>query len=295
MAKSVKIKCKYYQVMAMENGKCIEELYDLRSWLAKMEELSYDQRYKEVKGIKGRLEQLGVINNNIYGLNFMRMDEFSSAYILSKEEPAEHIDINVEEDEYIAKNTVCLYDSDNSIIMMQSNRGSYSEKSIESYINAFLGQMQCSLVPIIENVNLDRENLASSKLDIRLANVGEFSTSEDASFESIINGVTEMGANNLHIEVSVGRSRSKRLNAGPIRKIIRDIMNNRSCVTSAKIKLDDDQITGLYDIFDNFANDQIKCAIDTKGEVSFKTLSYNMYNKYITEGARERIINALQS
>lgn len=48
------------------------------------------------------------------------------------------MDIDVESNEHIAKNTVVLYDAENGIVMIQSNRGSYTEKSIQGYINSFL-------------------------------------------------------------------------------------------------------------------------------------------------------------
>ena len=86
-----------------------------------MGSLELPDRYKEVNGISGRLEEITQIEGtNIYALNFMRMDDVSTSYKLTKNTPAEHVDIEV--GEYIAKNTVCLYDPENGIMMIQGKK-----------------------------------------------------------------------------------------------------------------------------------------------------------------------------
>ena len=148
MSRTVKVKCRYYQVREMINDEVTENIFDLRSWIASVPQTDLEDRCKEENAVKGRVEEVvRVGDSEVYAMNFMRMDEVSTSYILKEADPAEHIDL--EEGEYIAKNTVCLYDADDGIIMIQRNRGGYSEKAIQSYINMFLDKDKCCLLPIM--------------------------------------------------------------------------------------------------------------------------------------------------
>ena len=81
MEKTVKIKCKYYQLRAVSNGNITENLYDLRQWINDIEEMPLDQRKRNVSNIVGRLEEQVVVGDSeCYVLNFMRMDEVSTVY-----------------------------------------------------------------------------------------------------------------------------------------------------------------------------------------------------------------------
>lgn len=297
MAKSVNISCRYYQVFALdENGDITNNLYDLRGWINDLLHKTFSEKYKDTNGIKGRLEDLGSVGGGeIYGLNFMRMEDFSSSYILSLNDPATHIDINIDADEYIAKNTVCLYDAENNIIMIQCNRGSYSEKSISSYINEFYDHPVCCILPIFENINFGGDNAEFMKLDIRLANIREFVPIPGTSFEEIIAGVNRVEGVNAHIEISLGNQRNSRLNSGEVRATIANLTNNRGCVSSAKVKMNDDQISGIYELFDNISSDNIKCVVDENGGISFDVLVNRMNDIYIYENARTRVLNAVNN
>lgn len=221
MATRVKIICKYYQVREFRNGNITENKYNLIPWLNRMRSLELPDRYKEVNGISGRLEEITQIEGtNIYALNFMRMDDVSTSYKLTKSTPAEHVDI--EAGEYIAKNTVCLYDPENGIMMIQGNRGGYADASIESYINDFFQSKKLEIVPIIENVNFMGANTEYLKLDVRLANIREFQPQPGGPFEKIIHGMNEVEGTNAHIEISLGRDRTSRLNQGKIQSTISD-------------------------------------------------------------------------
>lgn len=296
MGKKVKVKCRYYQVREQRNGEATDNLYDLRPWLEEMARKTFVEKCKEANGIKGRLEDVACIDGTeIYALNFMRLDEVSTSYKVKIANPAEHIDIDVNADEYIAKNTVCLYDADNGILMIQCNRGSYSEKSIQSYINQFYEMPVCCLLPIFESINFAGECTEYMKLDIRLANFRQFVPTPDSSFERIIDGMNRIEGVNAHIEISLGQNRNARLNSDEVRVAIADLVNNKACVPSAKIKLSDDQVSGVYDLFDNLCNDMIECLVDENGGIPFNRLAHRMNDKYIYEHTRERVVGALEA
>ena len=241
------------------------------------------------------MENLALVSREeeIYAFNFMRMEDVSTSYVLNINNPAEHVDIHIAADEYIARDTVCLYDPENGIIMIQCNRGSYSEKSIESYINEFYDEPVCTIVPIFENIDMLADSAEYMKLDVRLANIRNFVPTENTSFEKIVDGINRVEGLNAHIEISLGNARNARLNDGEVRRTLTDLYNNRGCVTSAKIKMSDDQISGIYDLFDNLSRDTIKCVVDENGGISFERMYGRMYDKYILEHAKTRVLRAV--
>lgn len=296
MATNVKISCKYYQVREYRDGNVTENTYSLITWLARMCTLNLQSRYREVNGIAGRLEDIvQIAGTHIYSLNFMRMEDVSTSYKLRKDTPAAHVDI--ETGEYIAKNTVCLYDSENHILMIQGNRGGYTESSIESYINEFLETKECSIVPIIENIDFLGDNAEYLKLDVRLANIRDFRPQIGSSFEQIIRGMNEVEGVNAHVEITLGRGNQARLNTDKMHGIISDLRNNRECVSSAKVRIQEDHISGIYDLFENFCKDEISITIraEDKGGIKFEKLSRKMNDIYSFQGAKERVLNALRA
>lgn len=296
MATNVKIVCKYYQIREYKDNDITEKTYDLIPWLNHINKLSLPDRYKEINGVAGRLEEIvGLETSGIYALNFMRTDEVSTSYKVRKDKPAEHIDIEV--GEYMAKNTVCLYDSKNEIIMIQCNRGGYAESSISSYINSFWDEQRCAIVPIREDINFTRDEAEYIRLDVRLANIKEYRPSKGSFFEGFINEMNRIEGLNAHVEISLGNNRKARLNKSEMKNTIVDLYNNAGCVSSAKIKLTDDNVTGLFDLFDNLCKDDIKITIndDDKGCVKFDKLANRMNDIYSFENAKQRVLNALKA
>lgn len=296
MTTNVKITCKYYQVREYKGNDITERKYDLIPWLNHINALSLQDRYKEANGIAGRLEEIASLETpNIYALNFMRTDNVSTSYRVRKDKPAEHIDIEV--GEYMAKNTVCLYDSENKIMMIQSNRGGYAESSISSYINSFWDEQRCALVPIKEDINLTGDSAEYIKLDVRLANIKEYRPARGSFFEGVIDGMNKIEGANAHVEISLGKNRKARLNKSEMRTTIADLYNNAGCVSSAKVKFTDDRVTGLFDLFDNLCKDDITMVIneEDKGCVKFEKLANRMNTTYSFENAKERVLSALRA
>lgn len=132
------------------------------------------------------------------------------------------------------------------------------------------------------------------KLDVRLANIRQFDATNNSSFEYFIDGINRVEGLNAHIEIGLGYNRGARLNQDEVRIAIADLVNNRGCVTSAKIRLSDEQKTGVYDLFDNLCNDTIVCSVNDKtGGIPFETLAERMCDKYIYEHSREKVLAAL--
>ena len=305
MAKHIKIKCRYYQVRAVVNGEVSVNTYDLRPWIDIMNGKLYTERKRILNGVMGRLEeQVQFENEEYYAFNFMRMDEFSSSYKTKDDAAAEHIDIDVIDDEYIAKNTVAFYDPEKSILMIQCNRGGYSESSIQNYINSFFQEQRCCLLPIFENIDVFSDANEYMKLDVRMGNLSEFVPTRNSCFESLIQAFRQLDGLTAHecgysipnyiVEIGLGHNRTKRLNGEQVRVALADLNNNRGCVSSAKVKLTDDQITGVYDLFDHIGHDEMECTIDEHGEIGFEYLAQRMYDTYVYAHSGDRMYNIVR-
>lgn len=144
------IKFTYYEVVTEVDNS--EKLYDLLFWFERISLLNISQRKLTINTIQGRLESIKKIDVNIYAMNFMRLDVSSDAYKVKDDKRAEHIDL--EDDEYLGRNTVALYDSERHIIMVQNNRGSYTANSVQHYINATNGDEVIYFRPIVNKFDI---------------------------------------------------------------------------------------------------------------------------------------------
>lgn len=296
-AKSVLVNFQYFQLWTV--GQEQEGLYDLTEWLNLINNLGYADRVKTVDDITGRAEEITGFENDdeIYAINMMRMDVISDTYVLTEDASAIHVDL--EEDEYIGKNTVFLYDNRRKVVMIQTNRGGYGVVGIESYINAFFEDgPKCHFRPIHNRFELNNNpNRHYYKLDVRFSNVREFHAHNSEEFEEIIRAFNRTDCLTAHIEMGVGYNynREKELSAETIQNVIMDIMdeNNRTCVSSAQVVLTDDQKSEVFNLFDNIMKDSIRFAIPPRGELGFEVMAVRMYETFV-DGSRARVYSILR-
>lgn len=286
--KQKKIKFQYFEVCTLKEGNPKEELYDLLIWIEKMVELDYEKRKKEIGGIEGRLEDIRVINDEIYALNFMRLDVVSDSYKVKTNKKAEHIDLA--DDEYIGKNTVVLYDPGLHILMVQCNRGSYNVPAMESYINVTNDEISY-IRPVKHDLNIDQcLNEKVLKLDVRFSDIRQFRPQKSDAFEKVIESCNDWECVTAHLELGLGYTKIESMNNDTIYCALEDIKANTENVSSAKIILDDDKKATVYDLLDNFEDDYITFTVPERGELGFEFMSDKMYEVY-TGGARARIVS----
>lgn len=293
MAKYAKIKFQYFEVCCFgEDGK--EELYDLKLWIEKINQQSFEERAINVRGIKCRLEDFAKKKiTGFYGMRFMRLDELSNTYKIKEKSPAKHIDLD--DDEYIGRSTVALYDPNLHVLMVQISRNGVSVGSIETYINLTMGADEdgekiCYLRPILNPLDtkgLEKRNIM--KFDVRFSNIMGYKASENPNMEKLIAVFREMYGVTAHIEVGLGRTKTTSMDSETVSGMIKDIQNNREHISSAKIKLSDDQKSNIYDLFDNILHNYIDFRIESRKEIEFLTMLDRMIEKY-REGTRHFIM-----
>lgn len=277
--KTKKMKCTYYEVVSMdENGD--EVLYDLRLWLMRIVGKTLPERKKEMdSGYEGRLENSIRIQQDVYALNFMKLDVASDTYKVKEDMRAEHIDL--EDDEYIGKNTVALYDPQNHIMMVQRNRGSFNAPAIETYINQTNEDEICYLRPITRQFNIaECTNHVVRKINVVCSNIRQFETGGSATFERIIEACNDLNALTVHLEIGLGYDRGASLNNETVYEVANIIQRNAGCVSSAKVTILDDEKQCVYDLFHNWDYDTLTFIVPERAELDFEYVAQKMYEVY---------------
>lgn len=283
--KNKKIKFQYFAPCCIdsENGK--EFIFDLLEWVRVMLTKSEKEKISDVNGVIGRCENIVQADTvTYYAFNFMRLDTNSNTYIVKENEEAKHIDLD--DDEYIGKNTVVLYDSVSHILMIQSNRGGYSASSIETYINYFLETKKCFLRPILDNFD-NGNHRKIKKLEVRFANIkGYKEKSTRRSFENIINQCDKLHGCSAKIEITIDRKNIDQLDNETIRDSIKDLKESKDNLSTAKVYVCDDiddKKSAVFDLFDNIAHDYKNFSVPERGELGFEYLYQEMKNLYSTK------------
>ncbi len=295
--KRVNIKYQYYQLCTFDGENYTEDLYDLVEWIGRVGVLPLEKTVHDVDGIEGRLEKIvPVYDNRFYSMNFMRLDVISNTYILKKDEEARHIDLD--ENEYIGKNTVVLYDPTHSIAMVQCNRGSYGAFSLQNYINSFNedGNL-CYFRPIYNNLDIEElQKYSTVKMDVRFANVRQFKP-KSKFFERILNSFEELECYGAHIECTLGYTKNTELSKETVYAAACDIRDpqNKGAISSARLKLSSDQESNVVELFDNVFVDNIPFTIPPRKELDFETMTNAMLKQYYDKRSRNKLYRILEN
>ena len=280
MSRKVNITCRYYNVVTYtENNDTQPQKYDLLEWLNKMASITLAERTKTMGQTKGRLDDTSV-NGHYYALNFVKMESYSSTYIVTEEKSAKHVDISIENDEYIGKNTVAIYDSKKSCLMLMGNQGGFSAHNVTSYINSFYEKPVCILEPVKLKKDFSRPENKFGKIQIKISSVDDYRCSKGNAYEDALEKARSMGASTASFEFSVGRNRSKYLDANIVRTIISDAFTNMGAVSIARVKMEDEDGTAIYNLFEDVKNEVISLTADSKGEIAYKTIAKAMVEAY---------------
>lgn len=278
--KEVAIKFKYYRVCKVgENNRT--EKYDLMKFIESVNNKNSSDLKQTVNGTTGRIEKIIHEGITFYGLNFMRMDSISNEYKIKNDGEAEHIDL--EEGEYIGKNTVVMYDRDNHVLMVQSNRGGFSETAIQNYMNIWSDELDAHIVlsPILNNIDKGfiRNKMVRS-FEIRIEDVSLYKPKTTNNFNGIISCMNEMGNKSLFLKLSVGRTKSAELNNDKILDVYDDVVENQEAIKSARAKIYDDGKSATIDLLENFEHSFIVFNVKERGELKFKDVFDKMIEVY---------------
>ena len=281
MSRYVNITCQYFKVKkySKEGNGSNDELFDLCDWLVKINGMSLEDLVKDINEVRGRLDSKRK-KDNFYCLNFIRMEEYSSTYIVKQNEKAKHVDISIADEEYIGKNTVAIYNPETAIIMVTKNRGGFSGRTIQEYINSFYEEPACYLEPIKLKKDFYNPYSKFGKINIKIESLKDYIPTKGVIYEDALRSALEMSAQTYTFEVGVGRKRNEYLDAEVVRAIISDVLSNMGAVSIARVRMTDEQGTAMYDLFENIHKSTIKMRTDDKGEIEYSKIALEMINTY---------------
>ena len=279
MSRKVNITCRYYWVKSYTEEGTSEDKYDLLEWFDKISDMTLAELTQQVGQVKGRLDEI-TQRGAFYALNFVRMESYSSTYIVTEEEKAKHVDISIEDDEYIGKNTVAIYDSNRQIIMLMGNQGGFSAHTITSYINSFFESPVCFLDPIKTKKDFMGPEKKYGKIKLTISSVNDYVQKNGCAYEDALNRAREMDAMTMSFEFGTGRKKGVHLDADVVRTIISDAFNNMGVVSVARVKMEDEEGTAVYNLLENVKNTVISLKADSKGEIEYKVIADAMVNAY---------------
>lgn len=282
--KNIPVKFLYFFVMDFEGTKKC----DLSPWINAICSRGLEDRLCDVMDTKGRLEDICSMENAQYiALNFMRMDENCNSYIVPQQRKAKHIDL--EDDQYMGKNTVALYDPKRCVLLVQCNKGGFSVGMIENYINNNLGEDQqfYRLVPVVSKINgifqKNKRKLILTVADLRKINR---ETCRSDVFERIVSAGEDTGAVTAKIEFGMGYEYWHSLDNETMALLTEDVKEeyHRGTIKKAQFVIKDEERTAVYDLFENFEHDIVHCPVRPRQELTFYQVADKIAKRYEGSG-----------
>lgn len=284
------IRFHYYRVCLerkQNNGEWkIIQPYNIADWLGGLYKQGLIQYNVELSDCTANIQEIKLDDDKYYTIRFYKLRETNIPSKIKEGHDAKPIDL--EEDEYIGEDMNMLYDRSLGICMVQSNRMSLSVSRIAEWMtkDCEKGYRVCFL-PIYDVKKLDAFlNKKIRTIDVTFGNINEDVV--NSSLGEIINGVRKFHGLTGRITISVGRKKSRELDKTSTLDLIEELQNNRDGITSAKVKMKDDDKsrTEIVDLFDDALHDYIPFDIEVKKNLDFDAERIAMLNTY-----KERIID----
>lgn len=282
MARQINITCRYYRVMSLdEPEEKARKAYDLRNWFKIINAIGVAERIKQIgTDVRGRIEEIKYVRDQFYALNFVRMDLYSAAYTLTEKDNAKHVDISVGDGEYIGKNSVAIYDEKNCVLMLMVSQGGFSPHTVNDYINSFFDKPVCYLEPFDENKDFAKPTNKYKQIEIKISKTNEYFPHQNPLYENVIKAARNAGANTFSFQISVGKKKREYLDADVVKTIISDALHNMGAISIARVKMEDEEGTALYNLFDDVKHCVLTLAADIKGEISPDAIAEEMIRQY---------------
>ena len=284
-SKSTTIRFQYFRTCYMRGNGDDDCPYDLSEFWTYLEHEDLTNRIKEFNHVKCRLEQSYRNHHhpNLIVLRFMRLDEISDTYTVRPGEEAQHVDL--EDDEYLGRNALVLYDSERKVIMVQSSRGGLSWRNIMGYINEFsFLEDKCYFKPLLDSQDLIQKINKGGKITkvkLSFSDVRHCNAQRSKAYEHALDFSRGMGSITAKFELGLGRGRHER----PLRSkesidLIRDIAQDQAYISTAQFRIDADGLTEFVDLMPSAIRSEIEVKLEARKEINFENAINLMLLKY---------------
>lgn len=288
VAYSRTIKFGYYTVCVVNEEQGNDPIrFDFESWISKAVNKGIEKKEIEFDNVIARLEELeGDNENKIWKLRFMKLRDTNIPSIVKKEEEAKPIALD--DDEYIGEDMLMIYDSENQVAMIQSNRFAMSKGKLEKYINKVWDEPKQRIVllhisKLVNSFELAKKNYRN--LVLRLANIHPIEDTH-RPFSKIVNSYYDVGGKAGTVTFSLGRGRQSKtgLNREAIPIMLDDIYSNMDIVSDAVLKVkddDDNSSVDIVDLFDNTLCEYVEFKLEKRAALEFQYASRLMIERYL--------------
>lgn len=289
----------YFTVCCKEKGAPIkgpETPFNLTTLFAILDTKNLEERTKEYKQEKARMEEMGLVGNstNLWSLYFSRLRDFNLPNRAKKNEPSQPFPL--EEDEYLGENVSAIYDEVNNILMIQRNRNSLGPGAIETYFNQFLqGNDEIVFRPIpIKNARTRiKEAEYVRKLKIKFADVKKAETEvSGVSLKKWISHFNDYDSVTGEIIITVGRQRKASL-GGNLKGLLDEVYENSNLIDRAQVSVKKSDISDpeIIDLFAENAHDITSFSVKPRTALKHEVVVGAMHDLY--ERKKSDLINII--
>lgn len=273
------IQFRYFRVFCKEkdddNNWGDYKTFDLVKWIAKIDE---EQSLKKSIRFGNTLARVECFSHSkeddVWGMHLMKLRDTNIPTKVKENEASEPVEL--EDDEYLGEDIILLYEKGSSILMMQVNRFSLGISKLEEFINYTNDDetVDIFIKPIFETDMLSKLKKRNYKnIEVSFANLDKWhDDSKYKSLSSIIKPIKEIGGFAGHVKIGLGYSRNSALNSNESQKIVKNILENKKFIRSAKVKVSDDDGTGMeiIDLFEEIYHDYIEFTLQSKKALRYK-------------------------
>lgn len=283
------IKFQYYRIFSQKinNGNFANlELFDFEKWLIFLKEEELLQKTINFYETKARIEKITYdAKTELSGIRLMRLTDTNIPYKVKNDCEAEAI--HLDDDEYIGKDIMLLFDRKSNILMIQSNQFSLNISKICEFIKFTFNLMDTNIIiePILDNASERLKMGVYRKFDISFANILSLSEARlgRTSLNELIHPLRDIGGVTAKISISLGHSKLETLNRETMKNLFREIRDNEKYIRSAKVKVraDDEREAEVIDLFDNIANDYIEFSLQSREVLSYEVAFSKMRDRFL--------------
>lgn len=289
-----------YQYFKMDsqiklNGNWVDEgAFDFIGWIDYINKNALEQETIKLKDTKARIEKIEFFNKaNVWIVRFMKLREENLPYLAKEKYDAE--DIPLQPDEYIGEDMYMLYDIDNQIAMIQSNRFSLGINRLGEFLikSQKENDKRVRLWPIRDNIDVTSlKKIEYRTIELGFANIVNVVNTGKSSLTDILNTYRKFSGVSGTIKIGIGRSKDGALDAIEVDKLIADIKRCEN-ITSAKVKIRDDDLARIevIDLLDENVSDIITYKLEPRESLSFDVATSYMIERY--QRRKDKILNLI--
>ena len=288
------VKFYYYRVNAIHNegdpnGKWpVDGPFNVENWLAKLKSEGQWKKNVELTDCIVNLENVFAFSNGnprIYAFRIFKIRKKNLPVLLKEGEQA--TEIPLEEDEHVAEGMNCLYDSTNSILMLQQNRSSIGTTRLAEWMSMSFEDPDKKVIlhPIVRDLKTGFTiGKRAKKIGFTLASTNDISGASE-NLSQIMGMLNKFKGINCQISFSMGNNRKGELDPLEVQRMVAEVKSPkiRDTVNNAWITLTDDDKhrTETVDLFDDAYHDILRFEIEEDKPLGFVQAREKMCSKYL--------------